>query len=155
MKNVWFYDYPTGTLGIAEENGAITHIFFGGDNETDAYAQHETPLIKKAAGQLREYFESRRTVFDLPLAPQGTAFQQEVWQAVQAIPAGATRSYQEIAALIGRPRAFRAMGAANGRNPIPIVIPCHRVIGHDGNLTGYAGGLEMKRYLLDLEKRYA
>ena len=155
MKAMWSYDYPTGYLGIAEENGAITHIFFEGDSKADGCLQHETPLIKKAARQLREYFEGRRTVFDLPLAPQGTAFQQEVWRAVQAIPAGATRSYQEIAIQIGRPHAFRAMGAANGRNPIPIIIPCHRVIGHDGSLTGYAGGLEMKRYLLDLEKRYA
>ena len=155
MTAIWSYEYPTGTLGIAEEDDAITHIFFKGDSKANAYSEHETPLIKTAARQLREYFAGRRTVFDLPLAPQGTAFQMEVWNAVRAIDFGTTRSYQEIAVKIGRPRAFRAMGAANGHNPIPIIIPCHRVIGHDGSLTGYAGGLEMKRYLLELEKRYA
>lgn len=102
-------------------------------------------------GQLREYFEGRRRVFELSLDLRGSRFQKEVWDAVAAIPYGYTTTYGEIARLIGRPDASRAVGAANGQNPIPIVIPCHRVIGADGSLTGYGGGLPLKRHLLALE----
>ena len=101
--------------------------------------------------QLDGYFAGRRQRFDLPLAPSGTAFQRKVLAALQAIPYGETRSYKEVAAAIGKPRAVRAVGAANGRNPIPIIIPCHRVIGSDGSLTGFGGGLAAKRALLALE----
>lgn len=103
--------------------------------------------------QLREYLAGKRDEFDLPLVPQGTEFQREVWRAVAAIPYGETRSYGDIARQIGRVDAVRAVGAANGQNPLPIVIPCHRVIGSDGRLTGYGGGLPLKKSLLELESR--
>ena len=102
--------------------------------------------------QLQQYFAGERTDFDLPLAPVGTPFQEEVWRALREIPYGETASYGELAARIGRPSAARAVGMANGSNPISIVLPCHRVIGASGNLTGYAGGVERKRFLLDLER---
>ncbi len=111
-----------------------------------------TPFTE-ALRQLRDYLAGRRVDFDLPLAPEGTPFQQEVWRAVAAIPYGETRSYGEIARQIGRADAVRAVGAANGQNPLPIVIPCHRVIGSDGRLTGYGGGLPLKKRLLALESR--
>jgi methylated-DNA-[protein]-cysteine S-methyltransferase len=107
----------------------------------------------EAVRQLRDYLAGRRVDFDLPVAPEGTPFQQEVWRAVAAIPYGETRSYGEIARQIGRADAVRAVGAANGQNPLPIVIPCHRVIGSDGRLTGYGGGLPLKKRLLALESR--
>jgi len=109
------------------------------------------PVLVEAAAQLADYFAGRRTCFDLPLAPAGTGFQRTVWRALLDIPFAATWSYGELAAAIGSPRASRAVGAANGRNPIPIVIPCHRVIGADGSLTGYGGGEPAKRWLLDHE----
>ena len=110
-----------------------------------------SPLLDAAEAQLREYFAGTRRTFDLPLAPRGTAFQQRVWAALRAIPYGETCTYGELAAAIGSPSASRAVGMANHHNPIPIVIPCHRVIGANGTLTGYAGGLEIKRKLLALE----
>jgi methylated-DNA-[protein]-cysteine S-methyltransferase len=159
MQNVFFYEYPVGMIGIAEntgspqEGGLICRVFFCTEKKREGFTVNETPLIKKAAAQLAEYFEGRRKTFDLPLALRGTAFQVSVWKALQDIPAGETRSYKDVAALLGNPKACRAVGMANNRNPIAIIIPCHRVIGSDGNLTGYAGGLSVKRYLLDLEKR--
>jgi len=154
MKHLWFYDYPIGPLGIAEEGGAITNIYFGRGQANPGVEMAETPLIQAAAEQLAEYFGGARTQFDLPLNPRGTAFQRAVWDALRAIPAGETRSYKDIAAMVGAPLAYRAVGMANHCNPIPILIPCHRVIGHGGALTGYAGGLAMKRALLDLEKNH-
>ncbi len=157
MKYAFFYQYPIGGICIAEEAGAISHVSFCKDESfrmdsfLSAYEILETPLIKRAATQLTEYFEGKRTEFDLPLAPKGTRFQVAVWKALQSIPAGETRSYKEIAAMIGNPQACRAVGMANNRNPIAIIIPCHRVIGQDGSLTGYAGGLPAKEYLLSLE----
>jgi methylated-DNA-[protein]-cysteine S-methyltransferase len=111
------------------------------------------PVLLEAERQLREYFERRRTAFTVTLDPQGTAFQQQVWDALRTIPFGETRSYAEIARQIGRPTAVRAVGAANGRNPLSIVTPCHRVIGTNGHLTGFAGGLDTKAFLLRLEGR--
>ena len=111
----------------------------------------DTPLLLRGIGQLEEYFTGARKTFDLPLAPGGTPFQQAVWQALTAIPWGETRSYGQIAREIGRPGAARAVGMANHRNPLPILIPCHRVIGAGGRLVGYAGGLELKQALLRLE----
>ena len=108
-------------------------------------------LCREVEKQLNEYFSGSRKVFDLPLDPAGTEFQQKVWDALQAIPYGARRTYGEIAAAVGNPKASRAVGMANNRNPIMIIIPCHRVVGADGALTGYAGGLEMKQALLELE----
>lgn len=110
-------------------------------------------LLERARAELTEYFAGARREFDLPLEPAGTDFQRRVWQALRAIPYGATISYRTLAERIGQPTATRAVGLANGRNPIAIVIPCHRVIGADGSLTGYGGGLERKRTLLDLEAR--
>ena len=109
--------------------------------------------FRETIRQLRDYLAGRLTAFDLPLAPEGTDFQQRVWRAVAAIPYGETRSYGEVAREIGRKDAVRAVGAANGQNPLPIVIPCHRVIGSDGRLTGYGGGLPLKKRLLELESR--
>ncbi len=110
------------------------------------------PLLLDAADQLRAYFAGELREFDLPLAPRGTEFQRQVWAAVSTIPYGATAAYSEIAAAIRRPSASRAVGAANGRNPLPVIVPCHRVIGAAGALTGYGGGLDRKRSLLDLER---
>ena len=114
---------------------------------------HTTPLLAEAEHQLRQYFEGKRTEFDLPLAPAGTEFQQQVWQALTTIPYGETVSYQDIAQQINRPKGSQAVGQANGKNPISIVIPCHRVVGKNGSLTGYAGGLDRKSKLLALESR--
>jgi methylated-DNA-[protein]-cysteine S-methyltransferase len=152
MKSLFFYEYPACTLGIAEEDGAITGVFFG-RGVLPGFTRAGTPLIEKAAVQLAEYFDGSRRSFDLPLALRGTDFQVAVWKALLTIPAGETRSYQDIAVLIGKPKAVRAVGMANNRNPVVIIVPCHRVIGKDGGLTGYGGGLPLKRYLLDLEKR--
>lgn len=137
---------PIGPLTLQADEAAVTAIRFGADG-----AQDVSPLLDAAEAQLREYFAGTRRTFDLPLAPRGTAFQQQVWAALRAIPYGETRTYGELAAAIGSPSASRAVGMANHHNPIPIVIPCHRVIGANGTLTGYAGGLEIKRKLLALE----
>ena len=155
MKSVFFYDYPVGGIGIAEDNGVITRVAFAGNDKNifNGFAEAETTLIKKAAAQLSEYFTGKRKKFVLPLAPVGTEFQRSVWRALQTVPYGETRSYGDIAALIGNPKASRAVGMANNRNPIVVIIPCHRIIGYDGSLTGYGGGLNVKQYLLDLEKR--
>lgn len=156
MKNAWHYDFPIGTVLLAEENGALTRLdFMDRDLCPAGYTMAETPLLRRAAVQLKEYFAGNRKTFDLPLSLQGTPFQMKVWQALQTIPAGTTCSYKDIAVQIGQPRACRAVGGANNRNPIAIIVPCHRVVGHNGHLTGYGGGLAIKEYLLELEKRYA
>jgi methylated-DNA-[protein]-cysteine S-methyltransferase len=152
MKNVFHYNYPIGGVSIAENDGAISFVFFEGREDVSGYEQSETPLIKEASRQLDEYFAGSRTVFDLPLSLDGTEFQTSVWNALLTIGYGETRSYKDIAAQIGKPRAVRAVGSANHRNPVAIIVPCHRVIGHDGSLTGYGGGLHVKRFLLGLEK---
>ncbi len=153
MKRVWYYEYPVGKIGIAEEDGCITRILFAHEGRPAGYEIGRTPLLDKAAAQLQEYFNGKRTHFDLPLSLAGTPFQRSVWSALQDIPWGETRSYKDIAVKIGNPKATRAVGGANHRNPIPIVIPCHRVVGSDGSLTGFGGGLPMKRHLLEIEKR--
>ena len=113
------------------------------------------PLFRTAIRELREYFAGTRTTFDLPLAPEGTAFQRDVWSAIRGVPFGGTITYAELARRCGRPSAVRAVGAATGRNPLTLVVPCHRIVGSGGALTGYAGGLDRKRALLDLESRRA
>jgi len=140
---------PTGEIWIAEEKGSICEVY----REKIEAEISETPLIKKTAAQLEEYFAGKRKAFDLPLNPQGTEFQKKVWKALQEIPYGKTVSYKDIAEKIGSPKASRAVGGANNKNPISIIIPCHRVIGANGALVGYAGGLDMKRELLELEVR--
>lgn len=137
---------PVGALTLTASADAVTAVRFGAEGARDA-----SPLLDAAEAQLREYFAGARRTFDLPLAPHGTAFQRRVWAALRTIPYGETRTYGELAAAIGSPNASRAVGMANHRNPIPIIIPCHRVIGANGTLTGYAGGLEIKRRLLALE----
>ncbi|MDR1132749.1 MAG: methylated-DNA--[protein]-cysteine S-methyltransferase [Synergistaceae bacterium] len=153
MKNVFHYDFPIGKVGIAEKDDSISLVFFEGRENVSGYERAETPLIKKAARQLDEYFAGTRTGFDLPLSLNGTEFQLSVWSALLTIGYGETRSYKDIAAQIGKPHAVRAVGGANHRNPVAIIVPCHRVIGHNGSLTGYGGGLHVKQFLLDLEKK--
>ena len=140
---------PIGLLTLQADEAAVTAIRFGADGAQDA-----SPLLDAAEAQLREYFAGTRRTFDLPLAPRGTAFQQRVWAALRAIPYGETRTYGELAAAIGSPSASRAVGMANNRNPIAIVVPCHRVVGSTGALVGYAGGLGVKTHLLNLEKAH-
>ena len=153
MKHVWHYTFPRVGLGICEEDGFITDVFFAREAGGNPWQMEETASIKRAAEQLDEYFMGKRTFFDFPILPSGTVFQKKVWDAVSAIPYGETRTYKEIAIQTGSHLAARAVGMANNRNPIAIVIPCHRVIGHNGSLVGYGGGLDVKAYLLELEKR--
>jgi methylated-DNA-[protein]-cysteine S-methyltransferase len=155
MKKMFFHDTPIGAIGIAEEDERISRVCFCGEKNLAGFEVCETPLIRKAVVQFEEYFSGKRRQFCLPLLLSGTDFQRAVWNALQTIPFGETRSYQEIAVLLGRPKASRGVGMANHHNPLAIVIPCHRVIGSDGSLTGYAGGLPAKQYLLELEKRHA
>jgi len=145
------FDTPLGQMALAEEEGAIVRLYLP-TSPTPRLMPHSTPLLEEGVRQLRQYFEGTRTSFDLPLAPQGTPFQQKVWAALRDIPYGQTRSYRDIAFAVGCPRGFRAVGMACNRNPIPILIPCHRVVGANGALTGYAGGVELKQALLALEQ---
>lgn len=157
MRRLAYIDSPLGRLGLAENNGALTHLFFAPGKKAPAGALGESsPFLEACAAALDGYFSGRRTHFDdIPLAPEGTPFQQRIWAALRAIPYGETRSYKAIAEAAGCPRGFRAVGMANNKNPIAVIIPCHRVIGSDGSLTGYAGGLKLKRFLLDLEREGA
>ena len=150
METIFFYDTPVGKLCIGEENGCITHVTWS--KIPQEYILEETKLILNCKKQLEEYFAGKRRNFDLPLAPKGTEFQQKVWKVLMEIPYGETRTYGEIAAAIGNPKAARAVGMANNKNPIGIIIPCHRVVGANGKLVGYAGGMEKKEFLLELEK---
>ena len=143
------YDFPTGKIYIAEGDGAITDVAF---RPVPGSIEKETPLILETAKMLREYFEGKRKVFDLPLRPVGTEFQLKAWNALLTIPYGQTRSYKEQAEAVGNIKACRAVGMANGKNPISIIIPCHRVVGADGSLVGFGGGVDAKQALLDLEK---
>ena len=141
-----------GWLRLEADDLALRRIeFLDTAPETAPESPPGSPLLYAAKSQLQDYFDGQLKVFDLPLNPAGTAFQNSVWQALAEIPWGETRSYRDIAESIWRPSAVRAVGAANGANPLPIVLPCHRVIGADGSLTGYAGGLDRKRRLLALE----
>ena len=149
--NYQYIDTPIGRLQVIGEADGLREIRFEGD---EGPAIPETSWTESKAGlepalrQLEEYFEGKRVDFDLKLAATGTDFQQQVWRELQEIPFGRTISYGDLAGKLGRPTASRAVGAANGRNPIPIVVPCHRVIGKDGSLTGYAGGMPTKKWLL-------
>lgn len=148
---------PVGKLKLVASGNGVAAILWENDREDRVplgpmTEQPDHPVLVETKRQLDDYFAGTRTRFDLPLDFHGTAFQKSVWTALLTIPAGETRSYAEIAAQIGRPTACRAVGAANGRNPISIVAPCHRVIGSDGSLTGFAGGLEGKKFLLALER---
>ncbi|WP_326595493.1 methylated-DNA--[protein]-cysteine S-methyltransferase [Streptomyces sp. NBC_01803] len=149
-------DSPVGGLTVvAGEGGALTGLYFEGHlrgpapEATGVRADAEFADVR---AQLAEYFAGERTRFDVPLAPRGNAFQQAVWRLLRDIPHGERRSYGDLARELGDPALAQAVGAANGRNPVSIIVPCHRVVGADGGLTGYAGGLDRKRFLLDLEE---
>lgn len=141
---------PIGLLTLCCDDHALKEILFGSHAPENA-TRKETPLLSKVISQLNAYFTGQRQAFDLPLAPEGTDFQQTVWKQLLNIPFGVTHSYQWQARQINRPNAVRAVGAANGKNPIPIIIPCHRVIASNAKLTGYAGGLSIKKALLEHE----
>jgi methylated-DNA-[protein]-cysteine S-methyltransferase len=150
------YESPLGTMLVAASDNGVAGVWFVGQRhgpDSSGWredAQH--PVLREAVAQLRAYFAGERTQFDLPLDLEaGTPFQRSVWDALRAIPTGATTSYAQIARQLGRPQAARAIGAAVGRNPVSIVVPCHRVLGTGGSLTGYAGGLDRKTALLRLE----
>lgn len=142
---------PIGFITLVEEGDAVTQLHFGTFFSGIA-EQRETPLLQEAAHQLTAYFQGQLRDFSLPLQPKGTTFQRSVWEQLQRIPYGQTCSYGDIARACGNPKASRAVGMANNRNPISIIIPCHRVIGADGKLVGYGGGLDIKIRLLELEK---
>lgn len=150
---------PIGDLTITATDAGITGVWFPTGRhrrrkELEAPAARRGPaaaLLDRACSQLAEYFARARTTFDLPLAPEGSAFERAVWELLRTIPYGATTTYGELARRLGDPRASRAVGAANGENPIPIIVPCHRVVGANGDLTGFGGGIERKRWLLQFE----
>jgi methylated-DNA-[protein]-cysteine S-methyltransferase len=154
-------DSPVGRLTLVAEQGRLSGLFM----DEQRHAPHDADLgmpgerddepFASAAEQLAAYFCGELTAFDLPIAPAGTPFQLRVWDALRTIPYGQTLTYGQLASQIGSPAASRAVGLANGRNPISVVVPCHRVIGADGSLTGYGGGLHRKRFLLDLERAVA
>src|SRR3954447_10800745 len=143
------FSSSVGALTLEGDDFRLTRLDFG----ASSVPQGDAASLSAAAIQLEQYFAGERTSFDLELALEGTEFERRVWAEVRAIPYGSTASYAEIAARIGRPGACRAVGRANALNPIAVVVPCHRVVGSDGSLTGYAGGIEMKRALLELEAR--
>ncbi len=156
-----FYSYtdsPVGRLLLAGSRHALKVVGFSQGSRArgveDDWERYDEPF-RRVKRQLSEYFDGDRRSFDLALAPDGTDFQRAVWQALLTVPYGATRSYRDVAEQIGHAKAVRAVGAANGANPIPLIIPCHRVIGADGSLTGFGGGLDTKRYLLDLERSHS
>ncbi|MZQ75388.1 MAG: methylated-DNA--[protein]-cysteine S-methyltransferase [Peptoclostridium sp.] len=151
MKKVFFYDTPIGRIGIAEDGKCITDVFFAAADRPKDSLLEETELLNEAAKQLVDYFAGKRKDFELPLSPEGTEFQKLVWEALRTIPYGETRTYKQIAEQIGNPKACRAVGMANNKNPISIIVPCHRVIGSNGRLVGYGGGIELKKKLLELE----
>ena len=156
MKDYCYCNSPIGRMLLVGRDGVLEELHF-----PKATAQLQIPKewrenmagFREVLSQLEEYFAGNRQAFDLPLAPRGTAFQEKVWEELCRIPYGATASYGEIALRIGNPKACRAVGMANSKNPIPIIIPCHRIIGKDGSLTGFGGGLPIKKQLLDLERQ--
>ena len=151
-----YVDTPVGMLMLAGcDDHGLRYISFQcgtGARGPEPHWEQSAKPFRDAVRQLREYFMGRRTTFDLALHPKGTPFQRDVWKALLTIPYGETRSYGDIARQVGRPKAVRAVGLANGRNPLPIVVPCHRVIGSSGALVGYGGGLKVKQALLDRER---
>lgn len=146
-----FRDFPFGRFGVEEKEGAVTHLYLNPAGAVLPAEERETPLLAEAMRQLAEYFAGERREFELPLAPEGTPFMRRVWAELVKVPYGATATYGEIAERIGNPGGSRAVGLANNRNPIAIIIPCHRIIGSSGKLVGHAGGVELKERLLALE----
>ncbi|MFA9398797.1 MAG: methylated-DNA--[protein]-cysteine S-methyltransferase [Clostridiaceae bacterium] len=152
MNNAYTYETKIGKIMIVENGCEIIALYFR-ENIIENINIHETSLLKKANQELQEYFQGKRKSFSLPIKATGTEFQQKVWKELQNITYGKTSSYKEIAERIGNEKASRAVGMANNKNPIPIIIPCHRVIGTNGKLVGYAGGLDIKEKLLEIENR--
>ncbi len=154
MATHFLMESPIGTLTLVKSDGILGGLYMGNavDAQADVVGSRVSSGFDDVVEQLKEYFARERTVFTVPIAPIGTAFQQRVWTELQKIPYGETRSYTQLAEAIGNRSAMRAVGAANGRNPISIIVPCHRVIGNNGTLVGYGGGLERKRFLLNLEQ---
>lgn len=149
--NYCVIDSPVGKLLLAGDDQGLQRIQFQCNHDFSSYGTDNKELFAEVIQQLDDYFNKKRTQFDLKLNPQGTEFQQSVWNRLQNIPYGQTKYYGQVAEEIGNPKASRAIGLANNKNPIPIIIPCHRVIGKNGHLTGFAGGLDVKQQLLDLE----
>jgi len=150
--NYQYLNSPVGRLRLVSDGASLIAIEFENQqNSIREGVERFDAVLTACRDQLKEYFAGTRRRFDIPLAPSGTAFQKSVWQALSGIPYGQLRSYRDIAEILNKSRAVRAVGAANGRNRLPIVVPCHRVIGSDGSLTGFAGGLDAKRALLKLE----
>src|SRR5262245_35626242 len=155
-RSYTWYESPVGPLLLAGTRNGLNYVSFSSGRHAvsvDPAWAEDGPLFDDAVRQLGEYFAGERKTFSLTLIPEGTEFQRAVWSELQNIPYGETISYKELAERIGKPKAVRAVGAANGANPIPIIIPCHRVIGNDGSLTGFGGGLPLKKRLLELESR--
>lgn len=148
---IFFRETSIGKIGIAEKDGYITHLYLPTDNVSPDLGLGETSLIRQAFEQLELYLSGQLKEFALPLLPEGTPFMKSVWQKLLDVPYGQTASYKDIAIAVGNPKGARAVGLANNRNPIPIIIPCHRIIGSNGDLVGYGGGLDMKKILLGLE----
>lgn len=144
---------PLGLLEIKDDGDGLVSVLFL-DSEDIAVSDHVSGELKEAVEQLLEYFEGKRSRFNLKLSPEGTAFQKRVWRQLEDIPFGKTLTYQQMANNLGNPKVIRAAASANGKNPISIIIPCHRVIGSDGSLTGYAGGLPRKKWLLEHESPF-
>ncbi len=149
--STYFYETKLGRLGVTELSGSITQVYFEQDQLPEDLIIEETELLKEAGRQLVAYAEGELKQFDLPIDPDGTAFMKQVWSSLVEIPYGQTASYKEIAEAIGNPKAMRAVGLANKRNPIPLIIPCHRVIGANGKMVGFGGGIPLKERLLGLE----
>lgn len=145
---VTHFSSPIGTLEITGDEDGISKVLFLDEPPS---IQSSSPVLDECVKQLTDYFEGQRTEFDLPLNPNGTDFQKSVWEELQNIPFGKTVSYMDMAKRLGDPKVIRAAGTANGKNPIAIIVPCHRVVGSDGSLTGYAGGLKRKQWLLEHE----
>jgi methylated-DNA-[protein]-cysteine S-methyltransferase len=155
MKRAGTFTTPFGpALAVVDENGALCEFSLSGRIEAEEVVS-DNRAVRDVARQVREYVDGERRDFDLPLAPEGTPFQRAVWDELLKIPFGTTISYLTLARRVGRPKASRAVGQANGANPVALIIPCHRVIGADGTLTGYGGGLPLKQALLDFERRTA
>jgi methylated-DNA-[protein]-cysteine S-methyltransferase len=155
VKYRFSYQTPIGRIGIAEERQKITNLWLPGEPGPEHVEENETPVLAEAFQQLSQYLNGERKEFTVPLAPSGTPFQMKVWDCLRTIPYGQTRSYGKVASLIGSPKAARAVGMANNRNPIAVFVPCHRVIGSNGKLVGYAGGLDLKERLLEIEKEHS
>lgn len=149
MKYELLMDSPVGVLTMKSDGENLTELRFGDQR----VGLDSCPILKQAAEQVSEYFSGQRREFTIPLKAEGTAFQCKVWDALRSIPYGETATYADIAGIVGNPKAYRAVGGANNRNPLAIVVPCHRVIGANGKLVGYAGGMDVKEYLLKLEQK--